>query len=125
MTQQFNRGQLLDKAFKGEIAKGTEFTRVKSGCKIVFDGEKFRWGSTNSIVEMGIHCGSDELFEKHEEKHTIELTQLEINSLRVLVGDSSVNTLQSKKKFYSHPFGIIEGGSEYKVLFDKLEKLVK
>ncbi|MED2694216.1 hypothetical protein P4222_01335 [Bacillus thuringiensis] len=114
MTQQFNRGQLLDKAFKGEIKAGDKFRRIPSGDVVTFEGRRFKWND-NSTMEMNVF-NKLELFEKHEEKHTIELTQLEINSLRVLVGDSSVNTLQSKKKFYSHPFGIIEGGSEYKVL---------
>ncbi|NRQ71997.1 hypothetical protein HQK17_28160 [Bacillus cereus] len=123
MTQQFNRGQLLDKAFKGEIKAGDKFRRIPSGDVVTFEGRRFKWND-NSTMEMNVF-NKLELFEKHEEKHTIVLTQKEVNSIRTLIGDDTIYGLKRKKEQYSHPFEVIEDGEEYNQMFEKLEKLVK
>ncbi|PEM65315.1 hypothetical protein CN613_25565 [Bacillus pseudomycoides] len=94
MGQTFNRGELLDKAFKGEIKAGDKFQRVTSGCKITFNGDEFRWVNSDEIVRMGIACGKEEKFEKVEQKVTIELTQSDINSLTVMMNATSRSDLE-------------------------------
>ncbi|MDF9638814.1 MULTISPECIES: hypothetical protein [Bacillus cereus group] len=87
--EQLNRGQLLDKAFKGEIKTGDKFKRVSTGCMIVFEGEHFRWAKSRDIVQMSTSCGKLEVFEKHEEKIKLELTQDEVNTLALLIARTS------------------------------------
>lgn len=127
--EQFNRGQLLDKAFKGEIKTGDKFKRVSTGCMMAFEGENFRWVKSRDIVQMSMNCGKDELFEKHEEKVTVELTQDEINTLAVLMARTSQS--EREEKFDRHrlnPTSIIKSicdGTSAHTLYHKLNGLAK
>ncbi len=116
-----NRGELLVKAISGNIKKGDKF---KSNINqiITFDGQRFRW-SDNEIMQLNMLSG--ETFEPHEETVTVKLTQKEINSIRVLIGDECFSGLQRKQETYSHPFDIINNGGAYNDMFDKFQKLVK
>lgn len=87
-----NRGQLLDKAFKGEIKKGDKFIN-NYGSVMSFDGRYFRWESSENIVQMQV-MDTVETFEKYDPKVTIELTQADINSLSVLMDSTSHNDLE-------------------------------
>lgn len=120
-----NRGELLVKAIKGEIKEGAKFKRVTSGDIVYFDGRRFKWEGVNeSVMEMQVYSPTEQ-FEPYVEEFTVKLTQLEINSIRTLIGDESVYGLNRKKENYSHPFAVIEDGEAYNKLFEKLNKLVK
>ncbi|PGZ29554.1 hypothetical protein COE50_22330 [Bacillus anthracis] len=124
MTQQFNRGQLLDKAIKGEIKKGDKF-KNGHGAVMEFDGRYFRWNTTRDIVEMSVMNGL-EMFTKFEEKIKLELTQDEVNTLALLMGYTSQHEREEKfKNQYDGKIKSICGGGTGHALYHKLYKLVK
>ncbi|PGM50831.1 hypothetical protein [Bacillus thuringiensis] len=126
--EQLNRGQLLDKAFKGEIKKGDKFKRVSTGCMMEFEGENFRWVKSRDVVQMSMNCGKSELFEKVEVKINVELTQEELNTLAMLMGRTSQSEREEKfERFRSITRNItsICDGSSAHSLYHKLNELAK
>lgn len=122
----FNRGQLLDKAFKGEIKTGDKFKRVDTSDIVRFDGRRFIWTS-GAIMEMQVYSPTEQ-FEVYEEKITIELTQTELNTLALMMGRSTQNEREEKfarhKELTGKITSICGSGASYD-LYEKLDSLVR
>lgn len=117
-----NRGELLAKAFAGEIKKGEKFKNNHQSV-MYFDGRYFRWTSGDNIVQMQV-MDLPETFEKYEPKVTIELTQADINSLSVMMNLTSHSGLEDMfdKQGRTHE---INGVAKHVDLRNKLHLLAK
>ncbi|PEM65314.1 hypothetical protein CN613_25560 [Bacillus pseudomycoides] len=89
----YNRGQLLQMAYEGKVKKDDQF-KSNRGDIIFFDGHSLRWEDGGQMLRNRIFM--NELFECYTPKVTVELTQKEVNTLRVLTGATSSGDLKEK-----------------------------
>lgn len=114
-----NRGQLLEKAFKGEFKKGDLFESNR-GDIIIFNGENFVWKDDARMLRMRIFHNESWVQLKEA---TITLSQRELNTLTVVLGNSTIQAIKDKNEYN---LNIVEDFDEARRLYSKLtEQQVK
>lgn len=117
--QKLNRGQLLDKAFKGEFKQGDLFESNR-GDIIIFNGENFVWKDDGRMLRMRMFPNETWV---HQVNVTLDLSQKELNTLAVALGSTNVPKLKQNNSDRLH---IVESFGEARRLYTKLtEKQVK
>ncbi|NRQ71996.1 hypothetical protein HQK17_28155 [Bacillus cereus] len=115
-----NRGQLLVLAFEGKIKKGDQF-KSNTGDIIIFNGHAFVWEDGGQMLRSRMF--PLETFEKYVPTVSIDLTQPEVNTLRVLTGATGVSDLEEKNRRHGRQYEIVNDGAFG--LFKKFDALAK
>ncbi|PGM50832.1 hypothetical protein [Bacillus thuringiensis] len=109
-----NRGQLLEKAFKGEFKAGDTFKSNRDDI-IIFNGENFVWKDDNRMLRMRIFNNESWVVYNDVE---VKLSQKELNTLVVAFGNTTLAKIEQNNR---HKLEIVGSTYEARQLFSRLE----
>lgn len=119
-----NRAELLQMALEGKVKKGDKF-KDELDNTVEYSGCEFIWKHDHKSLTLFVHPTEYFTPVVVDKEVTITLKQSELNTLRVLTGGDTINTVLERNKSYGHSFRTITTGDEYGELFGKLNALVK
>ncbi|WP_144466748.1 hypothetical protein [Bacillus nitratireducens] len=109
-----NRGQLLEKAFKGEFKAGDTFKSNRDDI-IIFNGENFVWKDDNRMLRMRMF--HNESWVAYNDVD-VKLSQKELNTLVIALGNTTLAKIEQNNRLKK--LEIVGSTIEARQLFVKL-----